>query len=360
MVMRIFTSPAFDEHEQVVFASDAASGLRAIIALHDTSLGPAAGGCRMWPYPDEQAALTDALRLSRGMTYKSAAADLDFGGGKAVIIGDPKADKTPELFQAFGRVIEGLGGRYITAEDVGTAPADMDQIGATTRFVLGRTSGGSGDPSPMTARGVWLGIRAAVRHRLGTTLNGIRVAVQGLGQVGYGVARLLREDGAELLVADLDPARVDRAVAELGARAVGVAEIVSADAEVLAPCALGGVINDETLPRLRCAVVAGAANNQLLEERHGVELHQRGILYAPDYVINAGGIISIVDELAPGGYRRSRALERVEQLGQTLEGIFAEAAERHRPTHEIADERAERRLAAARAAELARRQRPAA
>jgi len=342
--MDVFASPAFDDHEQVVFFFDRGSGLRAIVALHDTSLGPAIGGCRMWPYASESEALTDVLRLAKGMTYKAAMAALPFGGGKTVMIGDPGSDKSEALFRALGRAIDTLGGRYYTGEDVGTSPADMDWARAETPYVLGH-SGSSGDPSPVTARGVWLGIRAAVRHRLGRDdLGGVRVAVQGLGHVGYHVARLLTQDGARLTVADLDPNRAERAAEEFGARLVSSEEILGVEAEVLAPCALGGVINDASLPRLCCAIVAGAANNQLLEDRHGAALHARGILYAPDYVINAGGLINIAEELRPRGYQRERALARVQSIAQTLTEVFERAAREDAPTSQIADRIAEERI----------------
>ena len=343
--MDLFSSPAFDDHEQVVFCADRESGLRAIIGLHDLTLGPAVGGCRMWPYAREDDALVDVLRLSRGMTYKAAMAGLPYGGGKAVVIGDPRTDKSEALFRALGRAINGLAGRYHTAEDVGTTPRDMDWVALETPFVFGTTGAGGGDPSPATARGVWLGLRAAVRHRLKRDdLAGVRVAVQGLGHVGYQFARLLAEDGARLTVADIDPARTARARDELGAEVVAVGDILGVEAEVVAPCALGGVINDDTIPRLSCAVVAGCANNQLLEDRHGEALRRRGILYAPDYVINAGGLMAIVEERHPAGYDRGRVLERLETIPRTLEQIFRLADEEGRPTNEIADFLARQRL----------------
>ena len=349
--MDVFGSPAFDDHEQVLFFYDRPSGLKAIVALHDTASGPAIGGCRMWPYASETEALTDVLRLARGMTYKAAMACLPFGGGKTVIIGDPRSDKSPALFRALGRAIESLGGRYYTGEDVGTGPADMDHAGAETAYVLGRTRASSGDPSPVTARGVWLGIRAAVRHKLGRDdLAGLRVAVQGLGHVGYQVARLLAEEGARLIVADLDPVRAERAADEFGARVVGGDEILAVEAEVLAPCALGGVINDDSLPRLGCAIVAGAANNQLLEDRHGVALQARGILYAPDYVINAGGLINIAEELGPRGYARERALAKVQVIPDTLMEVFQRANREGTPSSVVADRIAGERIRRAHAA----------
>jgi leucine dehydrogenase len=348
--MDVFSSPAFDDHEQVIFFFDRGSGLRAIVALHDTTLGPAVGGCRMWPYASEADAVTDVLRLSRGMTFKAAMAELPYGGGKTVIIGDPKTAKSEALFRALGRCIESLRGRYYTGEDVGTAPADMDFAREETAYVLGHTrGGGSGDPSPVTARGVWFGIRAAVGHQLGRgDLAGVRVAVQGLGHVGYNLARLLAEDGARLIVADLDPGRVERAADELAAQVVGSDAILGVDCDVLAPCALGGAINDDTIPHLNCRIVAGAANNQLLEDHHGAALHARGILYVPDYVINAGGLINIAEELQPGGYDRARALAKVERIGATLIEVFERATRAGRPTNEIADRLACERIAAAR------------
>jgi leucine dehydrogenase len=348
--MDVFTSPAFDEHEQVNFFYHRDSGLKAIIALHDTTLGPALGGCRMWPYASEADAITDVLRLSKGMTFKAAMADLPYGGGKTVIIGDPRTDKSEALFRALGRAIDTLGGRYYTGEDVGTAPADMDWAHEETAYVLGSTrGGGSGDPSPVTARGVWLGIRAAVAHRLQQSdLAGVRVAIQGLGHVGYNLARLLAQDGARLIVADIDRTRAERAADELAAKVVDVDAVLSAECEVLAPCALGGVLNDATIPQLACQIVAGAANNQLLEDRHGAALHARGILYAPDYVINAGGLINIALELQPGGYDRARALAQVAAIGTTLAEVFERAAGAGLPTHEVADRIARERIAAGR------------
>lgn len=347
--MDVFSSPAFDDHEQVILFHDRDTDLKAIVALHDTTLGPAVGGCRMWPYATEGDAVTDVLRLSRGMTFKAAMADLPYGGGKTVIIGDSRTGKSAALFHALGRAIDSLGGRYYTGEDVGTSPADMDWAGEATPYVLGRTKGGSGDPSPVTARGVWLGIRAAVKHRLWRDdLTGVRVAIQGIGHVGYNLARLLAQDGAALTVADIDPARVERAADELGARVLGIDAILRAACDVLAPCALGGVLTDETIPELDCAIVAGAANNQLLEDHHGRALHARGILYAPDYVINAGGLINIAAELQPGGYHRGRALAQVEAIGTTLAEVFERAAQGGLPTHEVADRIARERIAAGR------------
>jgi leucine dehydrogenase len=346
--MDVFSSSAWDDHEQVILFHDRESGLKAIVAIHDTTLGPAIGGCRMWPYASEDEALTDALRLAKGMTYKAAMADLPYGGGKTVLLGDSRTDKSEALFRALGRAVNSLAGRYYTGEDVGIGPTDMDFAGEETPYVLGRSSG-SGDPSPVTARGVWWGIRTAVRHALGRgDLEGVRVALQGLGHVGFNVARFLAEEGARLTVADLDSVRTERAADELGARVVDVEAILSVEADVLAPCALGGVINDESLPHLGCAVVAGAANNQLLEPRHGALLHRRGILYAPDYVINAGGLINIAQELRPGGYDQRRAMAGLENIEVALAEVFERSKREDLPTSQVADHIAEERLAAAR------------
>lgn len=351
--MSVFSHPEFDDHEQVMFCRDAASGLRAIIAIHDTRLGPALGGCRMWPYPSEDAALTDVLRLARGMSYKSALAGLELGGGKSVIIGDPRRDKSEALWRAFGRFLDSLGGRYIAAEDAGTSVADLKQVALETRHVAGiadKPAGDgvrSGDPSPVTARGVFIGLQATVEQRLGRSdLAGLRVAVQGLGSVGYRLAEQLHEAGARLWVTDLYPERVARAVAELGAEAVEAEAIYDLEVDVFAPCALGAVINDDTIPRLRAPVIAGAANNQLAEPRHGEALMERGILYAPDYVINAGGVIDIA--LERHGFDRKRLLARLNGIRDTLLEIFRRAERERLPTALIADRLAEERLGGSR------------
>ena len=304
--MDLFTLPDFDDHEQVVFGHDRPSGLRAIVAIHSTALGPAAGGCRMWPYPSSDEALTDALRLSRGMSYKNAMAELGLGGGKAVILGDARTAKTPELLQAFGRLVESLGGRYITAEDVGTTTGDMQQVAAATGFVSGLARGTGevgGDPGPQTALGVFFGIQAAVRFQLGRSLEGLTVAVQGLGGVGHPLCRLLAADGARLKVADARRERAEQVREELGATVVGTETIFDEDADVFAPCALGAVLHEHTIARLRARVVAGAANNQLAAAADGDALLKAGILYAPDYVINAGGIINVAHEYRGGATR---------------------------------------------------------
>jgi len=349
--MTVFEAPEFAEHDEVVFCRDSRSGLRAIIAIHDTAFGPAVGGCRMWPYETETEAIRDALRLSRGMSYKSAMAGLPLGGGKSVIIGDPRRDKTEALLRAFGRCIDRLGGRYVAAEDVGLSVEDIETIGLETRHVAGlsMSRGASGDPSPLTACGVYEGMRAAVRHRLGREgLGGLRIAVQGLGHVGMRLCEHLHQEGAELLVADLDAGAVEAAVRAFGAKAVPADLILAQEVDVVAPCALGAVLDDESIPRLRARVIAGAANNQLAEERHGVELAERGILYAPDYVINAGGIINVAGEVC-GDYDLARSMERVAAIADTLHAIFDEARRRGEATSRVADRIARARLEAARA-----------
>jgi leucine dehydrogenase len=349
--MSVFGSRGFDDHEQVAFFRDADAGLQAIIAVHNTNRGPALGGCRMWPYTSEDEAIRDVLRLSRGMTYKSAVSNLPLGGGKAVIIGNARTDKTPELLRAMGRAVDRLGGRYVVAEDVGTSVADIRIIGEETAHVAGildkqTRAGGirSGDPSPATAHGTFFGLRAAVKYKLGRDdLGGLRVAVQGVGNVGFRLAKQLHEAGALLWVSDIYEDQVKRAVDELGATAVGSDDIYGQDVDVFAPCALGAVINDATLPQLRAKVVAGAANNQLSEDRHGKELMGRGILYAPDYVINAGGIIDISYERG-GTYDRDAAVAHIEGIYDTLIEIFERSVAEGLPTNLIADFVAEERF----------------
>jgi len=340
--MSVFSSEHFDHHEHVAFCSDRDSGLRAIIAVHNTNRGPSLGGCRMWPYDSEDEAVADVLRLSRGMTYKSAIANLPLGGGKSVIIGDPQTDKTPQLFAAMGRFVDSLGGRYIAAEDVGISVADIDIIRSQTRYAAG-TSEGSGNPSPSTAQGVFVGLRAAVAFKLHRgSLDGLKVAVQGLGSVGYALCEHLAEAGATLFVTDIKDESVDRAVRELGATAVGLDEIYGLDADVFAPCALGAVINDDTVPQLKASIVAGAANNQLDGDRHGQALTDLGILYAPDYVLNAGGVIRIASEGPTINAADVPAL--IDGIDATLMEIFTRAEAEGRPTNLIADRLAEERF----------------
>jgi len=345
--MEIFDMREFDAHELVVFGHDAATGLRAIVAIHSSALGPAAGGCRMWPYLTSAEAVADVLRLARGMSYKNAMAGLPLGGGKSVIIGESRKAKTPELFEAFGHFIDSLGGRYITAEDVGTTTADMTHVARATRYVagLGAAPGAAGgDPGPKTALGVFLGIKAAVRFRLGRSdLAGISVAVQGVGGVGYHLCALLAAEGAVLSVADLRPAAVQRVCAEFKARAVAVDELLALDVDVLSPCALGAVLNAQSIPRLRARIVAGAANNQLAQGQDGAALQSAGILYAPDYVINAGGIISVAREYE-GGASEAQVIADIQAIPARLSEIFERARRENRTTNAVADQIARARL----------------
>lgn len=337
----IFNELNFDDHEQVVFASEPKSGLKAIIAIHNTNLGPAMGGCRMWNYASEALAINDVLRLSRGMTYKNAVAGLPLGGGKSVIIGNPKTDKTPALFEALGEALERLGGRYITAEDVGTSPEDMAHVATKTRYVAGL--GASGDPSPYTALGCFVGAQAAVKHHLKRdTMEGLTVAVQGLGHVGYDYARRLHAAGARLVVADIDRAALERARAEFGAEIVAPEAIYDVPADIYAPCALGATLNPDTLPRLKAKIVAGAANNQLATADVGELLRQKGVLYAPDFVLNAGGIIKVCYEYF---HKPEADVEaHVRNISDTLAEIFARADREGLPTSVVADEMAEARF----------------
>jgi leucine dehydrogenase len=342
----------FHEHEQVVICHEPEAGLRALIAVHDTTLGPALGGIRMWTYESDEAALTDVLRLSRGMTYKNSAAGLPLGGGKTVVIGDPRTQKSELLFRALGRFVESLGGRYLAAEDVGTSTADAEIVARETRHITGLPveKGGSGDPSPMTAWGVVCGMRATIEEAgIGDSLDGVRVGVQGVGHVGGPIARHLLAAGARVTVADIYPDRVEPLVA-LGAEASDPDTVHALECDVYAPCALGAVIRPETVPELRCRAVAGAANNQLLDEAMGEALHSRGILYAPDFVINAGGVINIGEELGQA-YDAQRARVSVERIADTLRAVFARARADGVPTSVAADRIAEERIAAARAAD---------
>jgi leucine dehydrogenase len=340
--MDLFDKIADMGHEQVVVCHDPASGYKGIIAIHSTVLGPALGGTRFWSYASDAEALEDVLRLSRGMTYKNAVAGLNLGGGKAVIVGDNRTPHRELIFRAHGRFVESLGGRYVTAEDVGTSPADMDYVHMETDYVAG-LAGRSGDPSPVTARGVFRAIQASAKWCWGSDeLAGRTIAVQGLGHVGYYLCTELSAAGARLVVTDIDAERVRRVVDELRASAVAPDDIYSVPADIFAPCALGAVINDRTLPQLRVKIVAGAANNQLLEERHGDLLEQKGILYAPDYVANAGGVINVYSELA--GWDASRSLRKADEIYHTVLGVFEIARADGVPTYVAADRLAERRL----------------
>lgn len=324
-------------HEQVVHAHDETSGLQAIVAIHSTILGPALGGTRFYPYPDEAAALDDVLRLSEGMTFKSAAAGLSLGGGKAVIIGHPDVLKSEDLLEAYGRLIDSLEGRYVTAEDVGTTVEDMVVVRRQTRWVSGLPieMGGSGDPSPLTARGVVAAMRAVSAHLWGTTsLAGRTVAVQGVGKVGASLVHLLGEHGCDVVIADVDDVAVERLAADTPARAVRPDEILSTPCDILAPCALGAVIDDDTAGTLRCRAIVGSANNQLAPGFDPARLAGQGIVYAPDYLANAGGIVNISVELEPGGYSRARAEAAVDRIFETVTDVLVDAARRGCTPHE--------------------------
>lgn len=331
-------------HEQLVLAHEPSCGYYGIIAIHDTTLGPALGGTRFWQYASTADAVTDALRLARGMTYKASVAGLNLGGGKSVIVGDNKRLDREALFRAHGRFIETLGGRYVAAEDVGTSPADMEYVRLETPHVSGLL-GLSGDPSPVTGYGVYRGMRAAAKFRWGSdSLAGKAVAVQGCGKVAYYLCGHLHADGAALIVSDIDADKVKRVTTEFGARPVEPNAIYDVSADIYAPCALGATVNDDTLPRLRVEIIAGGANNQLAEERHGDLLEQRGILYAPDYVINGGGLINVYGELHRWPEERSK--KKAGDIYDTLLRIFAIAQRDRIPTYQAADRLAEERIAA--------------
>ena len=336
-----FNHPEFADHERVVFVNDKTSGLQAIIAVHNTQLGPAIGGCRMWPYESADEALTDVLRLSRGMTYKNALADISSGGGKSVIIGDSRTDKTPALFRAMGSAIESLGGRYIVAEDSGTSPADMAVMAEVTSYVAGLESGSnSGDPSPSTALGVFLSIREAVSFRFARSdLAGVRVHVQGLGKVGFELAKLLVNSGAIVVASDINEDSCRLARDELGIHTVSNDELLTGSCDVFAPCALGGVLNEWSIPMLNTAVVAGAANNQLLNQEDQERLSDAGILYCPDYLINAGGVIDVYQR-RHGGTQQDID-NGVSAIAARLKFVLTEANSRHISPEKVAQEHAE-------------------
>tara|TARA_B100000959_G_scaffold127466_1_gene133789 strand:+ start:2725 stop:3834 length:1110 start_codon:yes stop_codon:yes gene_type:complete len=343
----VFESMDSRGHEEVVFCQDKDTGLKAIIAVHNTTIGPALGGCRMWMYDTEDDALKDVLRLSRGMSYKAAIAGLNLGGGKAVIIGDSKKDKNEILFRSFGRFVQGLAGRYITAEDVGTSVKDMEWVRMETQYVTGisRALGGSGDPSPVTALGTCSGMKATVKKHLGKdSLFGLNVGVQGVGHVGYHLCRYLSREGANLYVTDMEESALKRVVDEFGAQVIGMDDIYDADLDIYAPCALGATLNDETIPNLKCSIIAGAANNQLKKEDvHAQMLKDRGILYAPDYAINAGGLINVANEIE--GYNRERAFHQAEEgIYDTLMTIYQRSEEDDVTTHTAASTVAEKRM----------------
>lgn len=345
MHMKVFEKMESGDFEQVLFCHDKASKLKAIIVIHDTTLGPALGGVRMWNYASEEQALEDALRLAKGMTYKNAAAGLNLGGGKSVIIGDPKKDKSEELFRAFGRYIQSLHGRYITAVDVGTSVEDMDIIYEETNYVTGVSPefGSSGNPSPITAYGVYKGMKAAALEAFGTeSLQGKTVAVQGVGNVAYHLCQYLHSEGAHLIVTDINESIVKKAVQTFQAVAVKPDDIYSVDCDIFSPCALGAVINEETIEQLKAKVIAGSANNQLKEDKHGQMLFERGIIYAPDYVINAGGVINVADELY--GYNKERAMKKVEAIYDKIGQVIEISKREQIPTNKAADRMAEERI----------------
>ena len=342
----MFDHPAFDAHEGVHMFHDAETGLRGIIAIHSTALGPAAGGCRMWNYQTGDAMLADVLRLSQGMSYKNAMADLPLGGGKAVIWGDSKTDKTPELFRAFGRAIESLNGTYYTAEDVGISPEDLEYAREETRYVAGLDTGSaaSGNPSPVTAEGVYRGIRVALGHVFNNDdPRGRKIAVQGVGQVGEKVARKLARDGAELIIADFVTERAESLASELGARVADKEAILFEDVDVVSPNALGAVLNEVSVAKLKCRIVAGGANNQLSVPKIGDQLAEAGILYAPDYVINGGGIINVAAEIS-GTYDSELVQSKLVKLMLTLEEVFTKSSQEKRATNRVADDMARQKI----------------
>jgi glutamate dehydrogenase/leucine dehydrogenase len=345
----VFDRIGGDDYEQVVFCHDRGSGLRAIVAVHSTRLGPALGGTRFYPYASEAEGLEDVLRLAKGMTYKAAAAGLDLGGGKAVIFGDPSRDKTEALLRAYARHVDNLGGRYLTAEDVGTTQDDMDVVRKETRFVTGvsRELGGSGDPSAATGYGVLWAMKAVAQRLWGdTSLLGRHVAVAGAGKVGRALLGHLAEEGARLTVADVDAGAVEWAVGRFGAEVVAVEKIHAVDCDIYAPCAMGGVLSASTIPELRCAAVVGSANNQLADAASAGLLARAGVLYAPDFVANAGGLINIAEELAPGGYHPDLAQAAVRRIFDTVTSVLHVAEVDGVTTAEAADRRAEHRIAA--------------
>ena len=346
--MDLFSKMEEYDYEQLILCQDKSTGLKAIIAIHDTTLGPALGGTRICEYESDEEAIEDALRLARGMTYKNAAAGLNLGGGKAVIIGDPKKIKSEALFRAFGRFVEGLNGRYITGEDMNATQEDASYINCETDYIVGLETG-SGNPSPVTAYGVFIGIQAALNEVYGSDdLTGKTVAIQGLGAVGRRLAERLHEAGAKLYVTTRDKAKIDKAVAELNATAVGPDEIYGVECDVFSPCARGAIINDKTINQFKCKIIAGAANNQLAESRHGDMLHEKGILYVPDYIINSGGVINIIDDISGREYNRENAMKNTARIYDSCKKVFEIAKRDNIPTHKAADIMAEERIAAVR------------
>ena len=344
--MDLFSKMEEYDYEQLILCQDKSTGLKAIIAIHDTTLGPALGGTRICEYESDEEAIEDALRLARGMTYKNAAAGLNLGGGKAVIIGDPKKIKSEALFRAFGRFVEGLNGRYITGEDMNATQEDASYINCETDYIVGLETG-SGNPSPVTAYGVFIGIQAALNEVYGSDdLTGKTVAIQGLGAVGRRLAERLHEAGAKLYVTTRDKAKIDKAVAELGATAVSLDEIYGVECDVFSPCARGAIINDKTIEQFKCKIIAGAANNQLAESIHGDMLHEKGILYVPDYIINSGGVINIIDDISGREYNRENAMKNTARIYDSCKKVFEIAKRDNIPTYKAADIMAEERIAA--------------
>lgn len=342
--MDIFKEMKTKGHERLLFWNDPDAGLNAAIAIHSTVLGPALGGCRIWPYKNTQEAVQDVLRLSRAMTYKASVCGINFGGGKSVIIGNQPKNREA-VFRSFGRFVESLNGIYITAEDVGTSVSDMEIVMSKTRHVAGvsREKGGSGDPSIATATGVYWGIKACLKEIFGSeSVNGRTIAIQGVGKVGYYLAEILSNEGARLSLTDIDRSKAEDAIRKLGGEYILPDDIYSLQSDIFSPCALGGILNDETIPALRCKIVAGSANNQLEDERHGRMLYERGILYVPDYVINAGGLINVANEIE--GYDRNKAASQVKSIYDTLLKIFKISISESIPTNMAADRMAEERI----------------
>lgn len=333
-------------HEQIAFFHDKESGLKAIIGVHSTVLGPSLGGCRMWKYTDEQAALRDVLRLSRGMTFKAAVAGLNLGGGKAVVMADARTEKTPAMLKAFGKAVEAMAGRYITAEDVGMTVKDIDTMRTVCDSAVGGSNeGGSGDPSDMTAFGTFRGMKAALKFAgMGESFEGIKVAVQGVGNVGYHLCSYLSAAGAKLVVTDIYPEQLKKVQEQFGAKVVAPDEIYSTDCDIFSPCALGAILNSRTIPMLKCKIVAGSANNQLEANEDGIELFKKGIVYAPDYAINAGGLINVAAEL--DGYNKESVVAKVTKVYDTILDVLETSKNKAIPPHEAADALAEQKLAA--------------
>ncbi|MFY9428066.1 MAG: Glu/Leu/Phe/Val dehydrogenase dimerization domain-containing protein [bacterium] len=350
--MKIDIFKEMEKHgfEQIIFNYDKTTGLKCIIAIHDTTLGPALGGCRMWPYETEDEALTDAMRLAVGMTYKCAASDNNFGGGKSVIIGDPNKDKSEALFRAFGRFVQMLGGRYYTGTDMGTTGMDFVYASRESDCMTGLPEefGGSGNTALPTAYGVYKGMKAAARIVFGSaSLKGRKIAIQGVGKVGQGVVDHLKEEGAQVIISDISEENINKVKEKYpDVEVVDPEGVYDVECDIFSPCARGGIINDDTIPRFKCKIIAGSANNQLLEPQHGEMLHERGILYAPDYVINAGGLIQVADELEykDASMRRERVLMKTEAIYDILLRIFTRSKEQNIPTSEVADRLAEERI----------------